>query len=207
MSCGIACTRSYSVAVLLQPKQVRSNATATWLSDTEGCLQSSWFGSTVYVVVTVIRPEGRENTQSHHWASPEEDMEAASPVDWEKANETLPVGEQTVSQHPSFARQMISQPHRKPPHGGEGGHIPGQSHPLCILGVSSPQKIWGLVGTLVASHTSLFSYKFELSNLLIKTIYVSMCVCTRVLWKHILTLLRKWMNTVFTLLWHQKCFT
>lgn len=112
-------------------------------------------------------------------------MEAASPVDWEKAKGTLSVGEQTVFQHPSFVRQMISQPHRKPAHRGEGGHTLGQSHPLCILGVSSPQKIWGLVGTHVASHTSQFSYKFELSNLgymLIYSIYVHMCVCMCV-WK------------------------
>lgn len=107
-------------------------------------------------------------------------MEAASPVDWEKAKGALSVGEQTVFQHPSFVRQMISQPHRKPAHRGEGGHTLGQSHPLRILGVSSPQKIWGLVGTHVASHTSQFSYKFELSNLgymLIYSIYVYMCVC------------------------------
>ena len=73
-------------------------------------------------------------------------MEAASPVNWEKANETLPGGEQTVSQHPSFARQMISQPHRKPPHGGEGGHTLGQSHPLRILGVSFPTQDLGTGG-------------------------------------------------------------
>lgn len=64
VSCGITCTSSYSVAVLLQPKQVHSNGTATWLSDMEGCLQSSWLGSTVYVVVTLISPEERLLTES-----------------------------------------------------------------------------------------------------------------------------------------------
>lgn len=70
-------------------------------------------------------------------------MEAASPVDWEKAKGTLSGGEQTVFQHPRCMRQMISQPHRKPPHRGEGDHTLGQSHPLHILGVSSPQGTGG----------------------------------------------------------------
>lgn len=44
-----------------------NNGTATWLSDMEGCLPSSWFGSTVYLVVTLIRPEGRLLTESGPW--------------------------------------------------------------------------------------------------------------------------------------------
>lgn len=57
-----------------------------------------------------------ENKQSHHSASPEEDKETASSVTPEKANETLFVGEHTVSQHSNSKLQMILQAHRKPPH-------------------------------------------------------------------------------------------
>lgn len=39
-------------------------------------------------------------------------MEAASPVNLKKVNETLSAGEQTVSQHYNSKLQMISQPQR-----------------------------------------------------------------------------------------------
>lgn len=49
-----------------------------------------------------------ENKQSDHSASPEEYMEAASPVNLKEANETLSAGERTVSQHYDSKLQMIS---------------------------------------------------------------------------------------------------
>lgn len=68
----------------------------------------------VYVVVTLIRPEGRILKQTDPPALTDEYREAASLVNSEKANGTLSVGEQTVFQHYNSKLQMISQPQRKP---------------------------------------------------------------------------------------------
>lgn len=70
----------------------------------------------VYLVVTLIRPEGRILKQTDPPALTDENSEAASLVNSEKANETLSVGEQAVVQHYNSKLQMISQPQRKPLH-------------------------------------------------------------------------------------------
>lgn len=141
--------------------------------------------STVYVVVTVIRPEGRVPTESDLWQERREHTEPSlgftrgsqggsqlcrRDITWGWAD-CLPTSQLCTTNDFPATQETTTRRRRRP----YTRPVTPSAHPGCLF---PHRRFGGLASTLVASHTSLFSYKFELSNLLIKTIYVSMCVCT-----------------------------